>query len=194
MAIYIILDLAFSAFAFPEFLASPIHPDGPRGLRVVPVWHELEHASLAFFAGLFTMDLGLAFMALLFAIFLDVDHIPIMLGLNVPVRASHSLLFAILAGLTIGVFFRRPTKRFDWGLATATITGVMTHLVLDATEAPFRPFSPFPIWEVDPTANFRFLLGFFSILVALPVGLSKVKTNGRGWLNAIRPPRSADVS
>ena len=93
-----------------------------------------------------------------FTILVDLDHVPVVLGMQQPIRPSHSILFLIIAVIVIQLLTR---KRHLSTLATSAFLG---HLALD------KPLFPL-IAPLSPTL-FEYGIDVQVGLAALSVGLA----------------------
>lgn len=80
------------------------------------------------------LDITLIILIPTFVLLLDLDHLPIVLGISQPIRPAHSLIFIATAFLLITTIIKRPSLSF------AAMSGFFAHLGIDA--GIFPPFSP----------------------------------------------------
>jgi len=79
-------------------------------------------------------DLGLVVLIPSIVILTDLDHLPSALGIDQPIRPTHSLVFIAVAFVLVATVIRRPDLSF------AVMSGFFAHLAVDT--GLFPPFSP----------------------------------------------------
>ncbi len=104
-------------------------------------------------------------------VMLDLDHLPVYLGVSQPIRPAHSVLF-IITVLTITAI---TIKRLDINLAV--LSAFLGHLGIDTGQ--FAPFSPasFSYVPLDPY-KVPFLVGAAAAAIAAGVVLRRERRKG----------------
>jgi len=94
----------------------------------------IRHGILGFILGLFTLDPSSVIFSVFTSVFIDLDHVPFFLGLHVPARISHSLIFLSVADISYFLLFRRKET------IIVMTSSFLLHMALDGLRVPF--FSP----------------------------------------------------
>jgi hypothetical protein len=79
-------------------------------------------------------DLGLVLLIPTIVVLTDLDHLPSALGIDQPIRPTHSLIFVAVAFVLVATVIRRLDLSF------AVMSGFFAHLAVDT--GLFPPFSP----------------------------------------------------
>ena len=112
--------------------------------------HILGHVFFGMIAGMLALRLNYVFIAGAFAILLDADHLLQFLNLEIILRMSHSLPFAIIAALIIFAIFGKK----DYRLAAISFAAVLSHIAFDTwlsgqifpgSTSGFPLFAPFSV-------------------------------------------------
>ena len=112
--------------------------------------HILGHVFFGMIAGMLALRLNYVFMAGAFAILLDADHLLQFLNLEMILRMSHSIPFAIIAALIIFAIFGKK----DYRLAAISFAAVLSHIAFDTwlsgqifpgSTSSFPLFAPFSV-------------------------------------------------
>lgn len=165
LGIFAGLVLLFTAVSVR--LAPPsVDVGGARPVETIPP-HLLElggFGALLGVAALWVYGRGGVWVALLLpamVVLLDLDHLPVFLGIAQPIRPAHSVVF-LAADLTITTIILR---RFDFNLIV--VSAFLGHMGVDA--GLFPPFSPFSFdyYQLD---QYRLPLIVGSALLALAAG------------------------
>ena len=89
--------------------------------------HILGHIFFGMIAGMLALRLNYVFIAGAFAILLDADHLLQFLNLEMILRMSHSIPFAIITALIIFAIFGKK----DYRLAAISFSAVLSHIAFD---------------------------------------------------------------
>lgn len=92
------------------------------------------HFLFGVIAAIPALDWRLAAYCGIFAVAIDLDHLPVALGLQVVGRPDHSFTFIALAGILMGLAFR-SRGRFDRPLMLTTFAAALSHIAYDLYEA-----------------------------------------------------------
>ena len=92
------------------------------------------HFLFGVIAAIPAMDWRLAAYCGIFAVAIDLDHLPVTLGLQVVGRPAHSFTIMAVAGILMGLAFR-SRGRFDRLLMLTTFAAVLSHISYDLYEA-----------------------------------------------------------
>tara|TARA_B100001013_G_scaffold302763_1_gene204716 strand:+ start:81 stop:698 length:618 start_codon:yes stop_codon:yes gene_type:complete len=112
--------------------------------------HILGHVFFGMIAGMLTLRLNYVFITGAFAILLDADHLLQFLNLEMILRMSHSIPFAIIAALIIFAIFGKK----DYRLAAISFAAVLSHIAFDTwlsgqifpgSTSSFPLFAPFSV-------------------------------------------------
>ena len=112
--------------------------------------HILGHIFFGMIAGMLALRLNYVFIAGAFAILLDADHLLQFLNLEIILRMSHSLPFAIITALIIFAIFGKK----DYRLAAISFAAVLSHIAFDTwlsgqifpgSTSGFPLFAPFSV-------------------------------------------------
>ena len=112
--------------------------------------HILGHIFFGMIAGMLALRLNYVFIAGAFAILLDADHLLQFLNLEMILRMSHSIPFAIIAALIIFAIFGKK----DYRLAAISFAAVLSHIAFDTwlsgqifpgSTSSFPLFAPFSV-------------------------------------------------
>lgn len=95
----------------------------------------VKHGIFGFLLGLLTLEPGYVLFSVFTSVLIDLDHAPFLLGLSVPARISHSLIFLSLADIGYLLFFRKKELVFVF------TSSFLLHMALDKLNIPF--LSPF---------------------------------------------------
>jgi hypothetical protein len=115
--------------------------------------HILGHIFFGMIAGMFALRLNYVFIAGAFAILLDADHLLQFLNLEMILRMSHSLPFAVITALIIFAIFGKK----DYRLAAIAFSAVISHIAFDiwlsgqifpGSTSAFPLFAPFSVESV----------------------------------------------
>jgi hypothetical protein len=101
------------------------------------------------------LDLALLVSIPIFVVLVDLDHLPIALGIAQPVRPAHSIIFIA----TVFVLMTTIIKRLD--LSFAAMSGFFAHVGIDS--GVFAPWAPLSFDYYDLT-DYRWI--FVSLAVA----------------------------
>jgi len=176
------LALAFTAVAFLFSLIGFVHPEPAIH------YHEysfpalaqevLGHFSFGFLAAVPFLDFGLGLMVGSTAVFIDVDHLLAALGFAVSSRPDHSIVYAVVASISLVLIAGRvhlPKVRAKKA-ASAGFIVVLSHIAYDifsatyvqpSTANSFPLFIPFSFQTVGFTG--WYWLVFESTAVAVSV-------------------------
>ena len=140
---------------------------GTRPVNTIPTHlGELAGFGLLLGLGIFAIfgkkGLPLVFLTPALTVLLDIDHLPIYLGIAEPVRPAHSLVF-IIAALAASAII---VKALNVELVVAS--AFMGHLAVDT--GIFPPFSPLNL-EYIPLDTYRLPLAAGAILTAFIAGV-----------------------
>ena len=120
----------------------------PFEVSSISIQHILGHVFWGMIAGLLSLRLNYVFLCGGFALLLDADHLLQFLDVEMIVRMSHSIPFAIIVGfIMLGI-----SKFRDFRLAAVSFSAIISHLAFDiwlsgqsgfgSTQFPlFSPFS-----------------------------------------------------
>ena len=112
--------------------------------------HILGHIFFGMIAGMLALRLNYVFIAGAFAILLDADHLLQFLNLEMILRMSHSIPFAIITALIIFAIFGKK----DYRLAAISFSAVLSHIAFDTwlsgqifpgSTSGFPLFAPFSV-------------------------------------------------
>ena len=112
--------------------------------------HILGHIFFGMIAGMLALRLNYVFITGAFAILLDADHLLQFLNLEMILRMSHSIPFAIIAALIIFAIFGKK----DYRLAAISFAAVLSHIAFDTwlsgqifpgSTSSFPLFAPFSV-------------------------------------------------
>lgn len=118
--------------------------------------------------GFLSLNLRLALLSGLFSLFLDVDHIPLILGLTDVGRPAHSIFFIVIVSLTLGYVFRKWDK-FNYPLSAIVCTAFFAHLAIDNYVLGLIPiFMPFSSWMIG-IEWFSFVFILLAVLFVLSI-------------------------
>lgn len=171
LVLFAITDLAFTALNMQVFGTS--HSSG--GLRplytILPKIIQLAMVggALGALASIPTkhIDLELVAASAGFIILVDVDHLPVLLGIPQPIRPSHSIPFMITAALAIHLVTR------NGHLSILSASALTAHLALDKPLFPLlAPLSP-NLYEYG--LDVRIGLAALSVGLALLAGATVAK-------------------
>lgn len=165
VCVYALLVLIFTAVSIP-LGSQEANVGGVRTLDTIPT-HLVELASFGIVLGLGTLAVygrrasWLVILPPFLVVLLDLDHLPIYIGIPQPIRPAHSLVFLATALLATGVLFRRME------IELILVSSFMGHMGVDT--GLFPPFSPltFDYVQLD---QFRIPLLASSILLSLSAG------------------------
>jgi len=119
----------------------------------------IMHGIFGFFLGLFTLEPSYVIFSVFTSVLMDLDHVPFLLGLPVPARISHSLVFLSLADLGYLFLFKKKE------LVVVMTSSFLLHMALDKLNVPLlSPFSLSPYMPNWMRYTF-FLLAFCLNLV-----------------------------
>ena len=90
----------------------------------------IRHGVFGLILGLFTFDPIYTIFSIFTSVFLDLDHVPFLIGLHVPGRISHSLIFLFVANLTYFFFFKKKEVN------VALTSSFLLHIALDRLKVP----------------------------------------------------------
>ncbi|MDA4114488.1 MAG: hypothetical protein OK474_10625 [Thaumarchaeota archaeon] len=114
------------------------------------------------------LDLGLVLLILSVVVLTDLDHLPSALGIDQPIRPTHSLIFIAVAFVLVATVIRRLDLSF------AVMSGFFAHLAVDT--GLFPPFSPVS-FNYYSLGNYQLVLIALALSSALAAGyLSKRRT------------------
>ena len=159
-------------FSFTAFL-NPLEQAPTAGVPLladldVRGGHLLQHALTGVIAGVFSGNLTGALYVGAFAVLIDFDHLWAFLQFPVIARPDHTISFAVVSSLVLGMAFA-VRRKFNAPLALLTAAGVVSHLALDST----RLHSEIPIFA--PLVFDDVALGgemYFSIFLIVAIVLS----------------------
>ena len=138
----------------------------------ISIQHVLGHIFWGMIAGLLSLRLNYVFLCGGFALLLDADHLLQFLDIEMIVRMSHSIPFAILVGfIMLGI-----SKFKDFRLAAISFSAVISHLAFDIwlagqsgwNSTQFPLFSPFLV-DIIPLSGYSWL--FLEIFAFGVVGI-----------------------
>lgn len=107
------------------------------------------------------LDLTLVIVIPVFAVLLDLDHLPSALGLAQPVRPAHSFIFLAVTFILMATVIRRMDLSF------AAMSGFFAHVGIDT--GVFAPFSPVS-FDYYALAEYDWLLLALAVASALGAG------------------------
>src|SRR2546425_12946422 len=81
--------------------------------------------------GLRKLDLSSLLLSSSFIVFLDLDHIPSVLGIPQPIRPAHSLVFLAVLLIILTFFFKKPAK-----VRLTVVASFFGHLAVDTGTFP----------------------------------------------------------
>jgi len=138
--LYALLAIGFSLIGL--ILPWTLPPDSPLGSATVE--HIVGHIVWGMMAAFAALSFRYIFAGGLFALILDADHLINFLNVDVVVRISHSIPFALLAPIGMMLIFGRR----DFLLGSISFAAVFSHMsydtLLDAGKFPIlMPFSDY---------------------------------------------------
>lgn len=180
--IYGVMALIFTALGIALGPAE-VQVGGTRAASTIPT-HLAALAGFGLLLGLGSVavygrkGLPLVFLTPALTILLDIDHLPIYLGIAEPVRPAHSIFFIISALAATAI----TIKALDIELVVAS--AFMGHLAVDT--GIFAPFSPLSFTYVQ-LAPFRLPLAAGAVVAALTAGVvlrRRPPSKGAGGVNS----------
>jgi hypothetical protein len=110
-------------------------------------------------------DFSFLFLPIIFTIMLDLDHLPVILGVAQPIRPAHSIFFLLALILILRFVLKKPLY-----IEFLAISSFLMHIAID--NGVFALFSPFS-FEYYDLGQIRIYLGLLAIMVAVMAGYSK---------------------
>ena len=155
---FIKASIIFTILSFSFSLTGLFFQDDPRSIIIgsplivsnPSLEHILGHVFFGMIAGMLTLRLNYVFITGAFAILLDADHLLQFLNLEMILRMSHSLPFAIITALIIFAIFGKK----DYRLAAISFAAVLSHIAFDTwlsgqifpgSTSSFPLFAPFSV-------------------------------------------------
>ena len=178
---FIKTSIIFTILSFSFSLIGLFFQDDPRSIIIgsplivsnPSLEHILGHIFFGMIAGMLALRLNYVFIAGAFAILLDADHLLQFLNLEMILRMSHSIPFAIIASLIIFAVFGKK----DYRLAAISFSAVLSHIAFDTwltgqifpgSASGFPLFSPITL-EIIQFRGFDWL--YLEILAIVIVGI-----------------------
>jgi len=160
----------------------------PFEVSSISIQHILGHVFWGMIAGLLSLRLNYVFLCGGFALLLDADHLLQFLDVEMIVRMSHSIPFAIIVGfIMLGI-----SKFRDFRLAAVSFSAIISHLAFDiwlsgqsgfgSTQFPlFSPFSVDMIILSEYSWLFLeiFAFGVVGIIAFMNRKFGKTETNSK---------------
>jgi len=155
---FIKTSIIFTILSFSFSLTGLFFQDDPRSIIIgsplivsnPSLEHILGHVFFGMIAGMLALRLNYVFIAGAFAILLDADHLLQFLNLEMILRMSHSIPFAIITALIIFAIFGKK----DYRLAAISFSAVLSHIAFDTwlsgqifpgSTSGFPLFAPFSV-------------------------------------------------
>jgi hypothetical protein len=143
-----------------------VNVGSPRPLDTIPI-HLLELAGFGIILGIPILGVygrsgvGLALLMPAMVVLLDLDHLPVFLGIAQPIRPAHSLVFLVTDMMATTIILRR----LDFNLII--MSAFVGHIGVDTGLLP--PLGPFSFQYVQ-LDQYRLLLVVSSITLAILAG------------------------
>ncbi len=107
------------------------------------------------------MGLHLVFLTPSLTVLLDLDHLPVYLGISQPIRPAHSLVFLAVVLAITAITIKAPEFEL------VVVSAFLGHMSVDT--GLFPPFSPFTFdyYQIDP---YRLLFALIAVLATVSAG------------------------
>ncbi len=135
--LYGTLSFLFSIIGI--FLPSPSPTDNP--LASATLQHIIGHIIWGMMASFVTLSFRYIFLSGFFALILDADHLVSFFDIDVVIRMSHSIPFAVISAICMVLIFRKR----DYLLGAVSFGAVFSHMSFDTLRGSgtFPIFTPF---------------------------------------------------